>query len=109
MAYYNQNPKTRVTKDASPVGLGAILEQEQPDGGFRPVYYASRKLSKGPVTRCNFSCSLQRNSTLGRCKMDKYMVPRQFDNIFLTYQTFVTNLHLLKVELHCKLQENCTV
>ena len=28
------------------MGLGAILEQEQPDGGFRPVYYASRKLSK---------------------------------------------------------------
>ena len=46
MAYYNQNAKTRVTTDASPVGLGAILEQEQPDGGFRPVYYASRKLSK---------------------------------------------------------------
>ena len=26
-------------------------------------------------------------------------------NMFLTYQTFVTNLHLLRVELHCKLQE----
>ena len=24
--------------------------------------------SKGPVTRCNFSCNLQRNSTLKRCK-----------------------------------------
>ena len=29
----------------------------------------------------------------------------QFANIFLTYQTFVTNLHLLRVELRCKLQE----
>ena len=27
----------------------------------------------------------------------------QFANIFLTYQTFVTNLHLLRVELRCKL------
>ena len=26
-------------------------------------------------------------------------------NIFLTYQTFVPNLHLLRVELRCKLQE----
>ena len=26
-------------------------------------------------------------------------------NIFLTYQTVVTNLHLLRVELRCKLQE----
>ena len=33
------------------------------------------------------------------------MLPSQFANIFLTYQTFVTNLHLLKVELRCKLQE----
>jgi hypothetical protein len=46
MAYYNQHAETRVTTDASPVGLGAILEQVQPDGQFRPVYYASRKLSK---------------------------------------------------------------
>ena len=27
-------------------------------------------------------------------------------NIFLTYQTFVTNLHLLRVELRCKLLGN---
>ena len=38
MAYYNQHAETRVTTDASPV--------VQPDGQFRPVYYASRKLSK---------------------------------------------------------------
>ena len=35
------------------------------------------------------------NSTFGRCKIGKYMFPSQFANIFLTYQTFVTNLHLL--------------
>ena len=33
------------------------------------------------------------------------MFPSQFANVFLTYQTFVTNLHLLRVELRCKLQE----
>ena len=27
-------------------------------------------------------------------------------NVFLTYQTFVTNLHLLRVELRCKLRGN---
>ena len=44
-------------------------------------------------------------SNLGRYKIGKYMFPSQFVNIFLTYQTFVTNLHLLRVELRCKLQE----
>ena len=29
----------------------------------------------------------------------------QFANILLTYQTFVTNLHLWRVELRCKLRE----
>ena len=31
--------------------------------------------------------------------------PSQFANIFLTYQTFVINLHLLRVELSCNVQE----
>ena len=33
------------------------------------------------------------------------MFPSQFANIFLTYQTLITNLHQLRVELRCKLQE----
>ena len=53
----------------------------------------------------NFSSNLQCNSTLRRCKIGKYKFPSQFANIFLTYQTFVTNLHLLRVELRCELQE----
>ena len=47
-----------------------------------------------------------------RCKIGKYTFPSQFANIFSTYQTFVTNLHRLRVELHCKLpcrNLNCTV
>ena len=55
------------------------------------------------VTRCNFSFKLQRHSTLGGCKIGKCTFPSQFAGIFLTYQTFVTNLHLLRVELRCKL------
>ena len=33
------------------------------------------------------------------------MFPSQLANIFLTYQTFDTNLHLLRIELRCKLHE----
>ena len=46
MAYHRQGATTRLTTDASPVGVGAILEQKQQDGTYRPIYYASRKLSK---------------------------------------------------------------
>jgi hypothetical protein len=30
------------------------------------------RIGKGHVTRCNFSCNLQCNSTLERCKIAKY-------------------------------------
>ena len=33
------------------------------------------------------------------------MFSSQFANIFFTDETFVTNLHPLRVELRCKLQE----
>ena len=46
MAYHRQGATTRLTTDASPVGVGAILEHKQEDGTYRPIYYASRKLSK---------------------------------------------------------------
>ena len=46
MAYHRQGATTRLTTDASPVGVGAILEQKQQDGIYRPIYYASRKLSE---------------------------------------------------------------
>ena len=46
MAYHRQGAPTRLTTDASPVGIGTILEQRQEDGSYRPIYYASRKLSK---------------------------------------------------------------
>ena len=45
MAYYNPHAETKITVDASPVGLGAILTQRQEDGSFKPVYYGSRALT----------------------------------------------------------------
>ena len=44
LAFYDKDAKTRVIADASPVGLGAVLVQEQ-NGNWRPVYYASRSLT----------------------------------------------------------------
>ena len=43
--FYDKNAKTKVITDASPVGLGAVLVQEQ-NGNWRPVYYASRSLTE---------------------------------------------------------------
>ena len=45
MAFFKQGAETRITTNASPVGIGAVLEQKQEDGQYRPVYYASRKLT----------------------------------------------------------------
>ena len=46
MAYHREVAHTRLTTDASPAGIGAILEQKQEDRTYRSIYYASRKLSK---------------------------------------------------------------
>ena len=43
---YRTGAETRLTTDASPVGLGCVLEQKAHDGSFRPVCYASRSLTK---------------------------------------------------------------
>ena len=45
LAYFDKNAKTQVIADASPVGLGAILIQEQ-NGTKRVVAYASRSLTE---------------------------------------------------------------
>ena len=52
-----------------------------------------------------FLVTIQCNATLGRCKIGKYMFPSRFGNTLLTHQTFVTNLHISRVELHCRLQQ----
>lgn len=45
MDYFAKDAKACLVTDASPVCLGAVLEQQQEDGSYRPVYYASCKLS----------------------------------------------------------------
>ena len=45
MAFYNPDADTELIVDGSPIGLGAILAQKQPDGNFRPVAYGSNALS----------------------------------------------------------------
>ena len=45
LAYYKIGAPTLVISDASPVGLGAVLLQEQADGQNKPVAYASRSLT----------------------------------------------------------------
>jgi hypothetical protein len=45
LAYYNPALKTRVIADAGPVGLGAVLLQEQGKGAWKAVFYASKSLS----------------------------------------------------------------
>ena len=45
MAYYNPQAQTKLTVDASPYGLGAILSQQQADGSFQPVAYGTKALT----------------------------------------------------------------
>ena len=45
LAYFDKTASTKIITDASPVGLGAVLVQEQ-DGMWTPACYASRSLTE---------------------------------------------------------------
>ena len=64
---------------------------------------------EGPVTRCNFSCNLQRNSTLGRCKIGKYMFGSQFANIFFRFKSSSLIYISLKQNWVASCKRNCTM
>jgi len=44
MAFYSPNADTKLIVDGSPIGLGAILTQEQDDGTWKPIAYGSHAL-----------------------------------------------------------------
>ena len=46
LTHFDINLPIRLECDASPVGLGAVISHEMPDGSHRPIAYASRTLSK---------------------------------------------------------------
>ena len=61
LGHFDKNAKTLIIADASPVGLGAILIQEQ-QGRKRVISYAS-KMSK----RCGKALLVNRKRSLGCC------------------------------------------
>lgn len=47
LTFFSTNRRTRISADSSSYGLGAVLEQYDEElRDWRPVYYASRSLSK---------------------------------------------------------------
>ena len=59
LAYFDKSAPTKVITDASPVGLGAVLVQEQ-GGVWTPVCYASHSL-----TECDQRYSQTEKEALG--------------------------------------------
>ena len=53
-----------------------------------------RFVFKGHITWCNFSCNLQRNSTVERCKLGKNASSLHFADVFFTYQTVFARITL---------------
>jgi len=62
--------------DAYDIGLGAVLQQEQPDG-LRVISYASRALSKAELSYCTTKKEV-RALTDGLEVFCQYLLPRQF-------------------------------
>ena len=46
LVHYNPNKPIRITSDASPYGIGAVLSHVMEDGNEQPIAFTSRSLSK---------------------------------------------------------------
>ena len=80
MAYFDKDAKTEVIVDASPVGIGAILSQQQKNGEYRPVYYASRSLTS--VERRYSQTEKEALAVVWGCeRFSLYLVGKEFDLI----------------------------
>ncbi|XP_036348039.1 uncharacterized protein K02A2.6-like [Rhagoletis pomonella] len=78
LGHFSSNCRTRLTVDASPIGLGAVLSQIDPSGNERPIEYASRKLSN---TERRYS-QLDKEAAailFGVKKFHHYLYGRSFD------------------------------
>ena len=53
---YNTELPVKITCDASPIGVGAVLSHSLEDGVVRPVAYASRTLAKAERNYSQFYC-----------------------------------------------------
>ena len=61
LAMYNATHKTKVSADASLYQLGAVLQQKQASGEFRPIAYISCALSETEQHLCT-----NREGSIGR-------------------------------------------
>ena len=88
-------------------GLQLLVEDKSVASCQQPCWQVDHTNLLRPCHTVQFF--LQCNSTLGKRKTGKYMFPSQFADTFLTYQTFVTNLHLLRVQMRTSCKKNCTL
>ena len=58
-------PTVPTSKDHLIVRVNQVIKEMAHFAQVRNIH--EYRCSKGTVTRCNFSCNLQRNSTLKRC------------------------------------------
>ncbi|CAB4027524.1 Hypothetical predicted protein [Paramuricea clavata] len=80
MAFYDPNRPTKLTVDASRVGLDAVLAQTQENGQFRCIAYASRSLT--PVKTRYSQTEKEALAAVWGCeRFHVYLVGTQFDLI----------------------------
>lgn len=78
LALFDAQLPTRLTCDASKYGLGAVLEQQQKNGEWRPVHFASRVLSETETRYAQIEKEALA-STWGAEKMSGYLIGQPFE------------------------------